>query len=118
MAVARRRRTRTLRATKDQVATQLRSIHASLNTLVGTDILAVGKSDDGTFWEAQISTGFTAFNGIQQKLDTYVEFDSEWLVDNLIAAVDNTVTAGQVLEVLISPTDASRIEVILLKVKL
>lgn len=110
MGSSRKTSTRTLRATKQQVAVQLRTLKPGLN---GDQILVIAKSPDATFWQATITTGFTAFNGIEEKLDEYLEFDAVFLIEQLISAVDGTVTAPMILDVLISPTDSTKVEVIL-----
>lgn len=106
----RTRSTRILRATKNQVANQLQSI---LPGITGAAIFDVRRSNDATFWQVTITTGFTAFNGIEQKIDTFVEFDDSFIITNLISAVDPTVTANQILDVAISPTDSTKIEITL-----
>jgi hypothetical protein len=111
----RRTQTRTLRATKNQVANQLQSIQPGIT---GSDIIAVQRSPDATFWQATITTGFVPFNPIEDKKDTFVEFDAPFLITNLISAIDPTVTAAMIEDVLISPTDATKIEVILKRVKI
>ena len=111
----RREQTRILKATKIQVASQLQSIHPGIT---GPDIIDVGRAQDQTFWYAKLSTGFLPFNGITQSIDTYVEFDSQFLVTNLLAAVDNTITAADILALRISPTDSLSIEVELIRKRL
>lgn len=112
---SRQQRTRVLRATKAQVANQLQSIRPGLT---GAQIANVGKSDDSTFWFAAIRPGFSAFNGIEQELQDDVEFDSEFLVTNLLSVVDNTITADQILDLRISPADSTKIEISLRKARI
>lgn len=102
--------TRTLRATKTQVATQLQTIRPGLTA---AQIISLGKSPDATFWQAQLSASFSAFGSIEQKIDIFVEFDSAFLITNLISAVDPTVTASQILDIAISPSDSTKIEITL-----
>lgn len=106
--VARRQQTRILKATKVQVANQLRSIQPGLT---GAQILNVGRSSDATFWFAQLETGFTPFNGITQNIVTYVEFDSEFLITNLISAVDPTVQPVDIIDFRVSQIDPLSLEI-------
>lgn len=106
----RRSQQRILRATRTQVAAQLRNIEPLISA-DGSNITELARSPDATFWQATITTGFTPFNGIQQELNTYAEFDAAFIITNLISAVDNTVTAAMIDDIYISPSDSTRIEV-------
>lgn len=112
---SRQKRTRVLRATKNQVANQLQSIRPGLT---GAQISNVTRSDDSNFWLAAIRPGFSPFNGIEQEFQDDVEFDNVFIVNNLLAAIDNTITPGQIIDVRISPSDTTKIEIQLLKAPL
>jgi hypothetical protein len=105
----RREQQRILRATKVQVINQLQTIDPAINA---TNLIDIRRSPDTTFtWEANFSSGFLTFGSIQQNINSYVQFDAQFLVTRLISAIDNTITPDMIEDMYISPSDSTRIEV-------
>ena len=108
MANSQRKKVRVYKATKDIVAAQLQS---ELPGLVGSDFISISVGDDSTYkWRFVLKT-VPSTPHPDVDADEHEEFDvsSEFIVDNLIHLMDDTIHPRQLVGIEIPDADPTRI---------
>ena len=107
---SRKQTQRILRATKNQIAAQLQALRPGLT---GAEIVDIYKAGDATFYEAEITAGFTALGPIEEKNTDYIQIDEQFIVTNLTGAIVPSVQPGDIEDFRISEDDPTKVEVVL-----